>query len=315
MNPRFPIPGELSIAYCRSWSGSFVGLCLVAGLLFFRPAVAAEESSPADSSVPVFNQTNTDVIKPPVRLQPFAPVYPPESVRRGEEGETKLRVLVDKDGTPQAIEVAVSSGYSRLDEAAKVAAAKTRFGPALKSGEPIASYLIIPVAFEIEKPLSTRIVYKTSEVNRMITQKRLTTPIRFSDFTTSVDLNTKCRLSGVTLYSARAGLLDRFSMEAFNAELTSAGRFAQTASPIRAVVTRLEMSTVFTGFWDMEISLVGNNGRTLQTSARVEFPITLNTAQSCKAAAERLPDLVKLLYYQVMSSEEFIALVDPADSN
>jgi protein TonB len=45
--------------------------------------------------------------------------YPPESIRREEEGEVLLRVLVAPDGFPREILLHRGSGSRRLDEAAR----------------------------------------------------------------------------------------------------------------------------------------------------------------------------------------------------
>jgi protein TonB len=45
--------------------------------------------------------------------------YPPESIRREEEGEVLLRVLVGEGGAPREIRLHRSSGIRRLDDAAR----------------------------------------------------------------------------------------------------------------------------------------------------------------------------------------------------
>jgi periplasmic protein TonB len=46
------------------------------------------------------------------------PPYPPESIRLQEQGTTTLNVTIDESGVPTEVTLAVSSGSSRLDEAA-----------------------------------------------------------------------------------------------------------------------------------------------------------------------------------------------------
>jgi len=46
-------------------------------------------------------------------------VYPEEAVRRGQEGEVVLRILIDGHGNPSALRVARTSGVPVLDEAAR----------------------------------------------------------------------------------------------------------------------------------------------------------------------------------------------------
>jgi TonB family protein len=80
----------------------------------------------------------------------YRTVYPPESRLFGEEGTTKLRVLVDTQGLPKTIELAESSGFSRLDKAAIDAVKQWRFSPATKSGSPTTAWVIVPVRFQLE---------------------------------------------------------------------------------------------------------------------------------------------------------------------
>ncbi len=51
-------------------------------------------------------------------LENPAPAYPPLSRRVGEQGKVMLRVLVNTRGTADTVELRLSSGSSRLDDAA-----------------------------------------------------------------------------------------------------------------------------------------------------------------------------------------------------
>lgn len=63
------------------------------------------------------------------------------------EGRVVLRVLVLADGTVDRVEVAESSGHPALDRAAVEAARSWQFRPAMRDGEPIAAWAVIPVRF------------------------------------------------------------------------------------------------------------------------------------------------------------------------
>lgn len=76
-------------------------------------------------------------------------VYPRESTRDKEQGTVMLRVLVGVDGVPQEIEIERSSGFVRLDRAAKAAVMKWRFEPGTRNGQPIAAYGLVPIAFKL----------------------------------------------------------------------------------------------------------------------------------------------------------------------
>ena len=76
------------------------------------------------------------------------PVFPKESQRRREYGTVVLRILVDADGRPVNIEVEQSSGYERLDAAARKAAETFLFRPYEVNGVRRAAQVRIPIGFD-----------------------------------------------------------------------------------------------------------------------------------------------------------------------
>lgn len=81
-------------------------------------------------------------------LRAAPPVYPKESQRRHEHGTVVLRVLVDAEGRPAQIEVERSSGFERLDNAARDAVAKFLFRPYEVNGTKQAAQVLIPIGFD-----------------------------------------------------------------------------------------------------------------------------------------------------------------------
>jgi protein TonB len=81
-----------------------------------------------------------------VRATP--PVYPKESQRRHEYGTVLLRVLVDPAGRPAQIQIERSSGYDRLDDAAREAVAKFLFRPYEVNGVAQPAQVLIPIGFD-----------------------------------------------------------------------------------------------------------------------------------------------------------------------
>ena len=79
------------------------------------------------------------------------PGYPPLSRRLGEQGVVTLTVLVGTSGEAQRVELAKSSGYLRLDEAAIRAVQGWRFSPGKRAGNPEAMSVRIPISFILEK--------------------------------------------------------------------------------------------------------------------------------------------------------------------
>ena len=62
------------------------------------------------------------------------PVYPAMSKRLGEQGRTIIRVLIGVDGLPKSASIRESSGYDRLDEAARTAVMSWRYVPGKRNG-------------------------------------------------------------------------------------------------------------------------------------------------------------------------------------
>lgn len=78
------------------------------------------------------------------------PIYPSSSRRLGEEGKVLLRVHVTPAGNPAVVEVKASSGFNRLDTAARDAVSQWRFVPARRGEEAIAAWVLVPIVFSLE---------------------------------------------------------------------------------------------------------------------------------------------------------------------
>ncbi len=78
------------------------------------------------------------------------PPYPPLSRRLGEQGKVQLRVHVNTEGLPTAVEIKSSSGSPRLDGAALETVRKWRFVPARQGDRPVAAWVVVPINFRLE---------------------------------------------------------------------------------------------------------------------------------------------------------------------
>lgn len=78
------------------------------------------------------------------------PQYPPLARRAGEEGTALIRVLVNTEGRPEEANVQQSSGFNRLDEAARKAVLAARFRPHQENGQAIRVWAMVPVNFTLE---------------------------------------------------------------------------------------------------------------------------------------------------------------------
>lgn len=78
-----------------------------------------------------------------------APVYPNMSRRLREVGVVQLRVRVSAGGEPLEIQMFKSSGYDRLDQAARAAVQKWKFEAARRNGGAVEAWVIVPVEFSL----------------------------------------------------------------------------------------------------------------------------------------------------------------------
>ena len=78
-------------------------------------------------------------------LQNPKPTYPAMSRRQGEQGKTTVRVLIGVDGLPKQAELAKSSGFARLDQAALDTIMRWRFVPGKRAGVPEPMWFNIPI--------------------------------------------------------------------------------------------------------------------------------------------------------------------------
>ena len=78
------------------------------------------------------------------------PTYPPASLRANETGVVLLSFLIDVDGKVVEGKVERSSGYRRLDEAARAGLTLCRFRPATIDGKPERTWSRIEYEWKIE---------------------------------------------------------------------------------------------------------------------------------------------------------------------
>ncbi len=78
------------------------------------------------------------------------PAYPPLSKRLGEQGRVVVRARIEVDGTASEAEVHTSSGYDRLDRAARQTVLHWRYVPGTRNGVPEAMWFNVPIQFVLE---------------------------------------------------------------------------------------------------------------------------------------------------------------------
>lgn len=76
--------------------------------------------------------------------------YPALSKRMGEQGRVVVRTLIGTDGHAQEVQLAQSSGFERLDQAALKAAREWRYVPGKRDGVPQAMWFNVPFSFQLQ---------------------------------------------------------------------------------------------------------------------------------------------------------------------
>jgi protein TonB len=83
-------------------------------------------------------------------LQNPKPPYPALSRRLNEQGKTTVRVMIGVDGLPQRAEIAKSSGFDRLDQAAMATVMRWRYVPGKRGGVAEAMWFNVPINWVLE---------------------------------------------------------------------------------------------------------------------------------------------------------------------
>lgn len=92
---------------------------------------------------------NDSGVREPVLTSFAKPAYPRRSRQAGEEGKVVVEAHISARGTLLQAVVLQSSGYLRLDEAARSSLVRARFQPALRQGRPVEGRLRVPFVFNL----------------------------------------------------------------------------------------------------------------------------------------------------------------------
>ena len=112
-------------------------------------------AAPPPVAAPAPKPVEREVVRTPPSTQGRGaritqPEYPPASRRAGEAGTVTLKVFVTEAGRAGKVEVAKSSGFPKLDEAAiKEVERNWRFVPGKEDGKPVAMWHTFAVTFRL----------------------------------------------------------------------------------------------------------------------------------------------------------------------
>jgi protein TonB len=109
------------------------------------PPVQVVEAPPAPATAPVHLAAHVDAA---MTCRP--PRYPAASARAGEAGTVRLLFLIDTDGSVADSRIETSSGFSRLDEAARDALSLCHFTPGTVDGRPERSWARVDYLWRLQ---------------------------------------------------------------------------------------------------------------------------------------------------------------------
>lgn len=121
-----------------------------------QPVPTVESKAPVTSAPPVA-QPAAPVVEKVTEpkagadyLNNPSPEYPEAAMDRGLEGKVLMKVHVKPDGKPDTVNVIKSSGHTILDEAAVKTVRQWSFVPAMRGKTPIAGWVTVPIAFNLQ---------------------------------------------------------------------------------------------------------------------------------------------------------------------
>lgn len=120
-----------------------------------QPAKAAEQTIPQSPTAgPASNRETLAIAAPKavphIDCRIVKPDYPALSRRRGEMGTADVRFVVGATGTIESVQLAKSSGYPRLDDAALAAMRASSCRPYVENGTPIRVTYTQPFGFALD---------------------------------------------------------------------------------------------------------------------------------------------------------------------
>lgn len=116
---------------------------------------AVTQEAPKEPPAPI---APPEPVREPVKSAPVldqgrrcpSPQYPAAARRAGETGAVILRFLIETDGSVLESQVESTSGFERLDEAARAALAVCRFRPGTVDGRPERSWARIRYVWKLQ---------------------------------------------------------------------------------------------------------------------------------------------------------------------
>jgi len=110
----------------------------------------AKKNLEIDDTLDFTTKNYPDNANPPELLEFQRPVYPKNLRERDVEGKVILKILIDKEGKVQEIQIFESSGYETFDQIAVKSVRQWRFEPARKGNQQRESWVLLPINFQMK---------------------------------------------------------------------------------------------------------------------------------------------------------------------
>ena len=88
---------------------------------------------------------------PKLAFTPPQLTYPRSSIKKNEEGQVKVKAMIDANGQVASVKVIQSSGFSALDRAAVIWFKKLHFKPAKSAKTPVAASVVQVISFNLQE--------------------------------------------------------------------------------------------------------------------------------------------------------------------
>lgn len=113
------------------------------------PVSSADKAPEASSRQTEFSLSEVD--SHPRVVHKVPPSYPFRAKRRGVEGKVEVRFLVDTKGRVSQVSLIQAEPEGVFEESALKAVRKWRFEPGKKDGQPVATWVQVPIRFELSR--------------------------------------------------------------------------------------------------------------------------------------------------------------------
>lgn len=114
------------------------------------PGAAIDATVPSDEPTPSAFTDPPGLINRAEIGRLLGEAYPPLLRDAGIGGRAALWLFIDEAGVVREARLAETSGYEGLDRAAEQVARRMRFNPAKNEGRPVATWIQVPITFQME---------------------------------------------------------------------------------------------------------------------------------------------------------------------